>query len=331
LVFRKPALGIGVCLAIAILCCAFAANASADPLDPASSPAPALASVDGEGSPDAGAAAAASEMPAPPTAEGAVEAVSPSDTTVPVAGEANPIQPSAEAATSPPSADISNSGGLTDRVAAAADAGRGLDSTNQAMGAVPNASAAVAGTSGSGIETVTNAVDGTAAGTLPGGPIVKQSASAVSSNLGTASGPPSGGNPQGPSSPAAGPAPAFPSAPPKLTTPVATGPDAPALGLGSQPAGSLPVSLLPYGAAGHLSFSGDSNTTAPTAPQRMPGNSPGDASGTAGGSSGGFFFFGFAVLLGLLVLAGQAVTRRVRSAAAGWRPLAFVSLLERPG
>lgn len=64
---------------------------------------------------------------------------------------------------------------------------------------------------------------------------------------------------------------------------------------------------------------------------QRPGSSAGSGSPTSGGTSF-FFFFGFAaMLLGLLVLARRAVSRRIRSAPVCWRPVPFVSLLERPG
>ena len=329
-------MGIGVFLAIAIFWCAFAANASADPLTPDPSPAPAAttAVTDGSVDPEAAAAASetASEVPTPPAAVPAVEEVSPPVTNVAVAGEDNPVQPSGGATMASPSQAIPNSGEPTDRVATAADSnltaagvspGRALDSMNQGLGA----STTAAGVADSGIKAATGTLEGTSTGTLDAirGPVSEQFGSAVSSNLGAAPGS-SGGGPQGPSPTASGPAPASP----KLTIPAPTRPGTPSAGIGSGPAGSFSVALLPYGAADQSTFSGRPEVTAPTTPQRLPANGPSDATGSIGGSSGGFFF-GYAVLLGLLVLAGQAVTRRVRSAVAGWRPLAFVSLLERPG
>jgi hypothetical protein len=52
----------------------------------------------------------------------------------------------------------------------------------------------------------------------------------------------------------------------------------------------------------------------------------------AGAASSVFFFFaGMALLAGLLLLRAPGVLRRLQTAAAVWRPVHFVSLLERPG
>ena len=63
-------------------------------------------------------------------------------------------------------------------------------------------------------------------------------------------------------------------------------------------------------------------------PLQLPGLGLADGSNT---SSNGIFFFAFAILLGLLVFGGQALSKRLRSAPASWRPVPFVALLERPG
>ena len=63
-------------------------------------------------------------------------------------------------------------------------------------------------------------------------------------------------------------------------------------------------------------------------PLQLPGLGLADGSST---SSNGIFFFAFAILLGLLVLGGRALSKRLRSAPASWRPVPFVALLERPG
>jgi hypothetical protein len=67
-------------------------------------------------------------------------------------------------------------------------------------------------------------------------------------------------------------------------------------------------------------------------PAPDPMNGPSSQPGIAGPSSNGFFLFGFvALLLSLLGLAAPAIGRRLRIAPACWRPVPFVSLLERPG
>jgi hypothetical protein len=63
-------------------------------------------------------------------------------------------------------------------------------------------------------------------------------------------------------------------------------------------------------------------------PLQLPGLGLADGSNI---SSSGIFFFAFAILLGLLVLGGRALSKRLRSAPASWRPVRFVALLERPG
>ena len=110
------------------------------------------------------------------------------------------------------------------------------------------------------------------------------------------------------------------------------------------PAGSAPVALgRPFNAiqslglaplsAGIASLVG----VADRAPHPRPAPGPGPrgptsppADGT--GFSNSFFSSGLAaLLLAALILAAAAMARRVRMAPACWRPVPFVSLLERPG
>jgi hypothetical protein len=63
---------------------------------------------------------------------------------------------------------------------------------------------------------------------------------------------------------------------------------------------------------------------APEVPAPFAGAGPSAAS-TA------FFFAGIALLVALLLLQAPGILRRLQAAAATWRPVAFVSLLERPG
>jgi hypothetical protein len=112
----------------------------------------------------------------------------------------------------------------------------------------------------------------------------------------------------------------------------------------SMPLGNLsPGNLMAPGAAAvgaiattleHMSSADSSPLPAGGDEASLPFPDPGSGlpdSVGATGSSGGFFFAFAAILLGLLVLAGRAVSRRIRSAPVCWRPVPFVSLLERPG
>ena len=103
-----------------------------------------------------------------------------------------------------------------------------------------------------------------------------------------------------------------------------------------------PLQLLSFLTERYGAASGSSGTAASTrangdgpvpahptpGPLQLPGLGSDGGSNT---SSNGFFFFAFAILLGLLVLVGQALSKRLRSAPASWRPVPFVALLERPG
>lgn len=84
------------------------------------------------------------------------------------------------------------------------------------------------------------------------------------------------------------------------------------------------------GSGSQHASAGGAGPSGPSGPIRLPGDGTGNFT-APGSSSGGFSFFAFAILLGLLVLVGQALSKRLRSAPAGWRPVPFVALLERPG
>jgi hypothetical protein len=83
--------------------------------------------------------------------------------------------------------------------------------------------------------------------------------------------------------------------------------------------GSSPLLSGPDAAA----FSPAPNTPVPQAPDGM--------LGAAGGSSTGLYLAGFAVLLLLTAWALPRLARRLDEASALWRPMPFLSLLERPG
>jgi hypothetical protein len=72
-------------------------------------------------------------------------------------------------------------------------------------------------------------------------------------------------------------------------------------------------------------------TASPIAPSVPVPESPDGALGAAGGSSTGLSLAGFAALLLLAAWAVPRLARRLVAASALWRPVPFISLLERPG
>jgi hypothetical protein len=74
-----------------------------------------------------------------------------------------------------------------------------------------------------------------------------------------------------------------------------------------------------------------SGATAPAPRQAPAPQTPGGALGAAAGSSTGLYLAGFAVLLLLAAWALPRLARRLDEASALWRPMPFLSLLERPG
>ena len=77
-----------------------------------------------------------------------------------------------------------------------------------------------------------------------------------------------------------------------------------------------------------LEAGGSSSPASPSVPAPQ---TPGGALGAAAGSSTGLFLAGFAVLLLLTAWALPRLARRLDEASALWRPMPFLTLLERPG
>jgi len=92
---------------------------------------------------------------------------------------------------------------------------------------------------------------------------------------------------------------------------------------------SLAFNSLPLGAFGHATTGQPPQhpDPGPTGPAKGPGSSSDGV-----GPSNGLAFSGLAaLLLALMAFAAPALGRRIRISPACWRPVAFVSLLERPG
>jgi hypothetical protein len=104
-------------------------------------------------------------------------------------------------------------------------------------------------------------------------------------------------------------------------------PIAPALGL---PAGALGTPIAADPRTVHIpGGSGVRSTPAPTAP---PAPAPGSSGAATGGAAGGIGFGGMAAILVTLMLCWAASAMRPhRLVPALWRPMAFVSIQERPG
>ena len=93
-----------------------------------------------------------------------------------------------------------------------------------------------------------------------------------------------------------------------------------------------PVALSGFPAlqsgASMLERTGSTSPAPPTAP--VP-HAPDGALGAAAGSSTALYLAGFAVLLLLTAWALPRLARRLDEASALWRPMPFLTLLERPG
>jgi hypothetical protein len=110
--------------------------------------------------------------------------------------------------------------------------------------------------------------------------------------------------------------------------------DTPARGATSSsgPALSPAFASLPFASADQAPLGHPAQQPDPGQGPQGPGQGPGGSFNADGLSSSGLAFSGLAaLLLALMAFAAPALGRRIRISPACWRPVAFVSLLERPG